>query len=503
MEAHPAAHRTGTRKVTPRFVLRRASDQRLAQLVHDGHSAAFEVLYERLTPGLLSYCRQLLGNHVDAEDAVQHALVAAHSKLESDPAVQLRPWLYTVARNRSISILRERREEPLDEAPEPSVAGLSEAVQRSEELREVLRDVARLPEDQRSALVLSELGDLSHRDIAEVVGCEEPKVKSLVFQARSTLMAARQAREVDCSTIRQQLATATGGALRRRELRDHLRTCPGCRDYRDEVRRQRAALAIVLPVIPTMALRDAVMGSVGAGTGIGGAAVLAGGAGAGAGSAIGAKAAAILAAGAVAGGIGMAVGASQEQTGRPDSVEAGRGGPPSGANGQAGAPGSQGDEDQEAGKGETGKNSKKNHARKNGRGHGGDAQGRGRGSGGSGTPAAPAAPVAPGPPEGVPPPDPGNGGASSGPSHGEIRSYEVSKGANGAEQSGNANAGGGNANAGGGNANAGRTSARSTGNANAGGGNANAGGGNASAGGDNPRSQRPDSPPGGGKPVDE
>ena len=496
MEAHPAAHRPGTRMLTPRFVLRRASDQRLAQLVHDGHSPAFEVLYERLTPGLLSYCRQLLGNQADAEDAVQHALVAAHSKLESDPDVQLRPWLYTVARNRSISIMRERREESLDEAPEPSVAGLSETVQRSEELREVLRDVARLPEDQRSALVLSELGDLSHREIAEVVGCEEPKVKSLVFQGRSTLMAARQARETDCSAIQEQLATLTGSALRRRELREHLRTCPGCSAYRDDIRHQRAALAIVLPVIPTVALRDAVMGGIGAGTGISGAAVLAGGAGAGAGSAIGAKAAAILAAGAVAGGIGIAVGTSQEQAGRPDSAESGRGAPPAGANGQAGAPADQGEhKDRGGGKG-AGKPAK-NNARKNGQGHGRrHGQGQGHGSGGSGGPAAPAAPVAPGPPEGVPPANPGNGGPSSGPSRGEIRSYDVSKGANGAEQSGNANAGGGNANSGGG-------SSRANGNANVGGSNANASGGNANAGGDNPRSQKPDSPPGGGKPDDE
>src|SRR5438128_2284070 len=83
----------------------------------------------------------------------------------------------------------------------------------------LLAPLRRLPEDQRAALVLSELGDLSHAEIAAVVGCEAMQVKSLVFQARSSLIASRDAAEIPCHEIREEIATARGAALRRGPLR--------------------------------------------------------------------------------------------------------------------------------------------------------------------------------------------------------------------------------------------------------------------------------------------
>jgi sigma-70-like protein len=143
-----------------------------------------------------------------------------------------------------------------------------------------------LPEDQRAALILSELGDLSHAEVAQVIDCEVGKVKSLVFQARSGLMERRQARETPCQEIREQLATLRGGSLRRGPLRRHLKACPGCAEFRVEVRRQRQAVAAVLPVVPTLALRDNALAAVGISASTAGGGVLAGG---GAGAVIAAK----------------------------------------------------------------------------------------------------------------------------------------------------------------------------------------------------------------------
>ena len=138
-----------------------------------------------------------------------------------------------------------------------------------------------LPEDQRAALILSELGDLSHAEVAEVIECEVAKVKSLVFQARSGLMERRQARETPCEEIREQLSTLRGGSLRRGPLRRHLKACPGCSEFRDEVRSQRKMVAAVLPVVPTLALRENALAAVGIGaTTAGGGALVGGGAGA-------------------------------------------------------------------------------------------------------------------------------------------------------------------------------------------------------------------------------
>jgi RNA polymerase sigma factor (sigma-70 family) len=250
---------------------RMASDERLVAAVRAGRGDAFETVYDRYHRQLLSFCRHMLGSREEAEDAVQHTFMAAYSDLRrSGKPIQLRPWLYAIARNHCLSLLRARREHASIEDVEPAVEGLAPAVARREDLQELLRDLARLPDDQRSALLLSELGALSHDEIADVIDCPAGKVKALVFQARSSLSAGRQARETPCAEIREQLATLTGGSLRRAGLRRHLQDCPGCREFQGEVRRQRQAMALVLPVVPTAALKGGVMSA---------AAVQAGGAG--------------------------------------------------------------------------------------------------------------------------------------------------------------------------------------------------------------------------------
>src|SRR5256714_8375884 len=195
-----------------------------------------------------------------------------------------------------------RRERPgLDDELErvPSTAGLASEVEQREDLRALLSDLSALPDDQRAALLLPDLGAHTHDEIAEVLDVRRDKVKALVFQAREGLIAARDARETPCAEIREELATARGGALRRGRLRRHLDACAGCRAFRDDVQRQRAALSILLPVVPTIALKHAVLtGAAATAAGLGGAST----SGALTGAAGGAKAAAtkLLAVAAVA-----------------------------------------------------------------------------------------------------------------------------------------------------------------------------------------------------------
>src|SRR5919106_723202 len=263
----------------PRRLLASASDERLVEQLRHGNKAAFEVIYDRHHRGILVYCRHLLGSLEEAEDAVQHTFVAAHEGIVGgDREIKLKAWLYTIARNRCLSVLRARREYAT-EMEDVQTAGLSEEVQQRADLRELLRDLQELPEPQRAALVLSEVADLSHADIAHVLECDVAKVKSLVFQARSGLIERRQARETPCEEIREQLATLRGGSLRRGPLRRHLKACPGCSEFRDNVRRQRQMVAAVLPVVPTLALRDNALAAVGISASSAGGGLLAAGGG--------------------------------------------------------------------------------------------------------------------------------------------------------------------------------------------------------------------------------
>jgi RNA polymerase sigma factor (sigma-70 family) len=270
-----------------RRLLRLAGDDRLVAQIRRGSDAAFEVAFERHGPGILAFCRHMLGSREEAEDAVQHTFAAAYRDLQrgDDREIVLKPWLFTIARNRCLSLLRARHELPQGDA-EVATAGLTEQVERRAELRELLADIRELPDEQRAALLLAEVGGLAQADIASVLGCEAARVKALVYRARSGLIARRDARELPCEQVREQLSELRGGSLRRTELQLHLRECPGCREFRAEVKRQRQMLAVALPVAPTLGLKSSVLGAVG----IGGGAAAAGGAAAG-GAAVGGGAA--------------------------------------------------------------------------------------------------------------------------------------------------------------------------------------------------------------------
>jgi RNA polymerase sigma factor (sigma-70 family) len=242
-------------------------DDRLVSAIGDGHDEAFEVFYDRYHDGVLSFCRHMLGSREDAEDAAQQTFLATYKQAQGgSPPAHPRAWLYTVARNRCLTTIRDRRESASSgEPPEPSTEGLDQEVERRQELRELLGDLGRLPEDQRVALLLFELGALDQAEIAETLGCPPQKVKALVYQARTTLGHRAEARNARCSEIREQLATLRGGTLNNRAIKHHLEICEGCSEFRDEVRRQRRRFGLILPVIPLASSHHAVLSALGLG----------------------------------------------------------------------------------------------------------------------------------------------------------------------------------------------------------------------------------------------
>ncbi|HYI37412.1 MAG TPA: sigma-70 family RNA polymerase sigma factor [Thermoleophilaceae bacterium] len=260
-----------TRTRSPRGLLALRGERHLVVRLRAGDEAAFEVLYDRYASSLLSFCRHMLGRTEEAEDAVQQVFASAHAALQRDTnELELKPWLYAIARNRCLSMLRARREHP-DADVEPSTAGLQEQVQTRADLRQLVADLGDLPENQRAALLLTELEDLSHAEAATVLDCEPSQVKGLVFRAREGLIERREARSAPCEEIRAELSTARRGGLRRGRLRHHLAACPGCTEYLEEVRRQRRMMALILPVIPATGLKRSVLAAAGFGTGAGGA----------------------------------------------------------------------------------------------------------------------------------------------------------------------------------------------------------------------------------------
>ncbi len=270
-------------------LLRLQSDERLITLVRRGNHHAFEALVARYQSRLLAFCRHMLSSKEDAEDVLQEVFAAAFNAILADQReINVRPWLYRIARNRSLNHLRRTQAVGVDSMDVHfSEHGQTTAdkVHRREDFRMLIADVQDLPETQRTALLLREIDALSYDQIAEAMETTVPSVKSLLVRARVSLAEAAEARLLSCDEVRQELGEVAEG-LRHTSapVRRHLRGCDRCAAFRKQLRETNKALAALFPVGPLFLLKKTLLAHLGtsAAAGGGGAAASGGAAAAGA-----------------------------------------------------------------------------------------------------------------------------------------------------------------------------------------------------------------------------
>jgi RNA polymerase sigma factor (sigma-70 family) len=294
---------TTGRKIAAGPLLRLRSDEQLVRLFRTGSEEAFRVIHDRYRTRLFAYARQMLGgSRADAEDALQDVFVRAYGALRAnDRDVSLRAWLYRIAHNRCIDELRRAGGIGAPGAPvevlelvQAPASDPMDAVQQRESLRRLVEDVQRLPEQQRSALLMREISGMAYQDLAAALDVTVPAVKSLLVRARIGLAQAAEARDTACAAIRADLADAHERGVRASGLvKRHLHDCKGCSAYKRELKALDARLAALVPALGPAALVAKLLG-IGGGTGVaaGGGATAAGGAGATAAAAGGGAAAA-------------------------------------------------------------------------------------------------------------------------------------------------------------------------------------------------------------------
>jgi RNA polymerase sigma factor (sigma-70 family) len=287
----------------PTPLLRLQSDERLIALTRRGQHAAFEALCARYQSRLLSFCRHMLGSREDAEDVLQEVFAAAFNAVLADEReINVRPWLYRIARNRSLNHLRRATAVGVDSMDvhfaDHGMSTGDRAIRR-ESFRELLSDVHDLPETQRTALLLREIDALSYEQIAHAMETTVPSVKSLLVRARISLAEAAEARKLSCEEVRLELGEVAEGLVKlSAPARRHVRGCERCRCFKKQLKENNHALAAIFPVGPLLVFKKVLIAKLGlAKLGSAGSAQLAGGAGVGAGAAAGA------AGGASAGGI--------------------------------------------------------------------------------------------------------------------------------------------------------------------------------------------------------
>src|SRR2546421_1036947 len=271
------------------------SDERLIALIRRGNTAAFEVLVSRYQPRLLAFCRHLLGSREDAEDVLQEVMAAAFNAiLADDRPINVRPWLYRIARNRSLNHLRRIQAvgvDSMDVHLSDNGASTADKVHEREEFRVLVDDIQELPETQRTALVLREMDALSYEQIAEAMETTVSSVKSLLVRARVSLAEAAEARLLSCEEVRIELGEVAEGLRRRPSslVRRHLRSCDRCSTFRVQLRATNKALAAPPPSGPLVILKKLAITHIGHSAGSG---ATAAGSGAGSGAAAAGSAAA-------------------------------------------------------------------------------------------------------------------------------------------------------------------------------------------------------------------
>ena len=140
------------------------------------------------------YCARLMGSVIDGEDVVQDTLARALAALgEIEETPQLRPWLFKIAHNRALDLLRSRsvrKVEPIEAASEiadESHPDPMEVLMRQEAVETAVSRFAELPLLQRSVVILKDVLDESLKDIADLLDLTVDAVKAHLARGRARL----------------------------------------------------------------------------------------------------------------------------------------------------------------------------------------------------------------------------------------------------------------------------------------------------------------------------
>lgn len=278
-EAASASNRIGLGAGITRVL----SDEALARRAAKEDSQAFAAIFRRYHQSLYRFCLAIVGNSEDAQDALQNTMVKVLRALPGEERqIELKPWLYRIAHNESIDLLRRRREmRQVDPELAAPGSGLAEEAAVRERLRRLLADLEELPERQRGTLVMRELAGLDFAEIGAALGTSAAVARQTLYEARLSLRQMDEGREMSCATVTKALSDGDGRVTRRRDVRAHLRTCASCHRFRDGISDRERDLAALspLPAIAAAGLLQGLLGGGGGGAGGGGlAAALGGGA---------------------------------------------------------------------------------------------------------------------------------------------------------------------------------------------------------------------------------
>ena len=172
-------------------------DELLLLRARRGDPEAFEQLIEPLEQRIWRICWHYTGNREAAEDCGQEAMLRIWRNLENYRGdCALETWIFRIAANCCMDYLRKKKRdrsvsmEPLQEQgfdPADPAPGTEEQAVSADEHRRLREAIGRLPEDQREALVMTQLEKVPYEEAARLLGTTEGTVKSRVNRAKARL----------------------------------------------------------------------------------------------------------------------------------------------------------------------------------------------------------------------------------------------------------------------------------------------------------------------------
>lgn len=264
------------------------SDTVIARRAADGSQRAFAAIFERYHQDLYRYCAAILGNAEDAHEAVQNTMLKVLRALPGEKReLKLKPWLYRIAHNEAIDLIRARRStDPIDTEALASRSGPAEEAEARVRLQQLMTDIAELPDRQRGALVMREMSGLSYEQIGDALQTSPAVARQTIYEARLNLRQMSEGREMPCQKVMRAISDDDGRVLRRRDIRAHLLRCESCQAFRSEISARRQGFATIAP-LPAAVSAGVLQSLLGGGGATGGASAAGGAAGAAAGKALG------------------------------------------------------------------------------------------------------------------------------------------------------------------------------------------------------------------------
>ncbi len=253
--------------------MKSATADELARQASRGDERALERIYRDYHQPLYRFCLAIVGNSQDAQDAMQNTMVKMLRALPGEQrSIALKPWLYRIAHNESIDLLRRRRPDvPLEAGESRAGEELAVKVEARQRLRLLIADLSALPERQRETLLMREAAGLSFEEIGAALETSAAAARQTLYEARLGLLQMDAGREMECEAVSKALSDGDGRVRRRRDIRAHLRECAHCRAFAEEIDSRSGTLAAIspLPGVAAAALLQGLIGGGGAAAGVG------------------------------------------------------------------------------------------------------------------------------------------------------------------------------------------------------------------------------------------